>query len=69
MLQRWFARIPPALVLSGIFIRELLFGVGGVILAAPLTVAIFTAVKLLYVGDTLHERVEIVQDLPGTLHH
>jgi predicted PurR-regulated permease PerM len=59
MLQRRFARIPPALILSGIFASQLIFGFGGMVLAAPLTVAIFAAAKILYLRDTLKQKVEL----------
>jgi predicted PurR-regulated permease PerM len=59
MIQRRFVRIPPALMLIGIMATGLVFGPAGVIVAAPLTVAIFVAVKLFYVRDTLQEETEM----------
>ncbi|HVZ91072.1 MAG TPA: AI-2E family transporter, partial [Rhizomicrobium sp.] len=59
LLQRWFVRIPPALILSSIIASQLVFGVGGVMLAAPLAVAIFAGVKVLYIRDTLHEPADL----------
>lgn len=61
VLQWRFARVPPAVILAGIFACQLVFGFGGLVLAAPLTVAIYAAAKILYLQDTLHQRVE----LPG----
>lgn len=58
MLQRRFALIPPAVILAGIFACQLVFGLGGVVLAAPLTVAIYAAAKLLYQRNTLNQDVE-----------
>ena len=52
-LQRWFVRIPPALILFGIFAIGTLLGSVGVILAAPLTVAIYVMVDVFYVQDIL----------------
>lgn len=64
MLQRWFVRIPPAVVLTGIFASQLLFGFAGIILAAPITVAVFAAVKVLYMRDTLKQDVEMPTETP-----
>ncbi|MBV8977050.1 MAG: AI-2E family transporter [Alphaproteobacteria bacterium] len=64
MLQRWFVRIPPALILIGIFIAQLIFGFWGVVLAAPVVVAVFTAVKVLYVRNALHKPAEIPDTVP-----
>lgn len=55
LLQRQFVTIPPALVLIGIAAADLLFGISGVVLAAPLTVAVYIAVKMTYVEDPLEE--------------
>lgn len=58
-LERYFVRIPPALVLIGILASGTIFGLFGIMLAAPLTAAIFTAVKVFYVRDTLGQHTEI----------
>lgn len=62
LLQRHFVHIPPVLILISLFMTPLIFGPPGFLLAAPLTVVIFTAAKALYVRDTLGEPV----DLPET---
>jgi len=59
LLQRRFALIPPALILAGIFACQLIFGFGGLVLAAPLTVALYAAAKILYLQDTLKQPVTI----------
>lgn len=64
LLQRWFVLIPPALILTGIFASQLLFGFAGIILAAPVTVAVFAAVKVLYMRDTLKQDVEMPEKPP-----
>lgn len=64
MLQRHFIRIPPALVLIGILTWGFLFGTFGVVIATPLTVTVFIAVKLFYVRDTLGERADIPDKSP-----
>lgn len=58
ILQWRFARVPPAVILSGIFACQLIFGFGGLVLAAPLTVALYAAAKILYLHDMLHQPVE-----------
>jgi predicted PurR-regulated permease PerM len=64
LLQRWFVRIPPALVLIAIVASQMLFGVPGIILAAPLIVVIYTATKFLYVGATLKQHVDLPTEAP-----
>jgi len=59
LLQRRFVHIPPALILMSILFSQLLFGPLGVMFAAPIAVFTYTAVKLLYVRDTLNEQVEL----------
>jgi predicted PurR-regulated permease PerM len=48
VVQRWFVGIPPALMLLGIFAGQLIFGLPGVILGGPMTVAIFAGIKMVY---------------------
>jgi predicted PurR-regulated permease PerM len=64
LLQLWFVRIPPALILGSIFACQLLFGLAGVMLAAPLAVTVFAAVKVLYLRNTLHQAVELPKEIP-----
>lgn len=59
LIQERFVSIPPAVMLIGITASGLIFGLIGVLFAAPLTVIIFVAVKLLYVQETLEEETEI----------
>lgn len=61
VVQRHMVDLPPALLLFTVVAIGLLFGLPGVILAAPITVAVYVLVKLLYVRETLgHET-----DVPG----
>jgi predicted PurR-regulated permease PerM len=53
VVQRNMVNIPPALLLFSVVVAGLLFGILGVVLAAPLTVVIYVAVKTLYVRRTL----------------
>ncbi len=55
MIERYFVTIPPALILSGIVVSDLLFGTIGVIMAAPITVVVYMAAKMIYVEDPLDE--------------
>jgi len=58
LVERKFVTIPPALILLGLVVVELIFGTGGVILAAPITVVIFVLVKMRYVDDPLEQEEE-----------
>jgi predicted PurR-regulated permease PerM len=55
LVERHFVTIPPALILTGIVICDLLFGTMGVVLAAPITVVVYMGVKIIYVEDPLEE--------------
>lgn len=55
LVERHFVTIPPALILSGIVVCDFLFGTIGVVLAAPITVVVYMAVKMIYVEDPLEE--------------
>jgi predicted PurR-regulated permease PerM len=55
LIERYFVTIPPALILGGLVAVDLLFGTVGLIVAAPMTVAIYIAVKMAYVEDPLGE--------------
>ncbi|MFC3128985.1 AI-2E family transporter [Coralloluteibacterium stylophorae] len=61
LVQQRAVELPPALLLFALIGAGLLFGVLGVLLAAPLTVVIFVLVKRLYVRETLGEDT----DVPG----
>jgi predicted PurR-regulated permease PerM len=62
MIQRHMILIPPALTLLGIAAVAYLFGSYSVVLAAPLVIAIFIAIKRLYIRDTLGEPTELPRD-------
>jgi predicted PurR-regulated permease PerM len=55
LIQRHFVTIPPAVILTGIVAVDLLFGTVGIILAAPITVAVYMAIKMVYVDNPLDE--------------
>ena len=54
IVQRYAVDLPPALLLFSVVAGGSLFGVVGVLFAAPLTVTAFVLVKRLYVRETLH---------------
>lgn len=53
LVQQKLAELPPVVTLFAIALAGVLFGVPGLIVAAPLAVAIQTSVEELYVKDTL----------------
>jgi predicted PurR-regulated permease PerM len=53
LLERHFITIPPALILIGIVVVDLIFGTAGIVLAAPLTVVAYVLIKACYVEDPL----------------
>ena len=55
VVQERMVSIPPALLLFAVLALGLLFGPLGLVVAVPLTVALFVAVKKLYVRQTLGE--------------
>jgi predicted PurR-regulated permease PerM len=55
LVERKFITIPPALILLGLVMVEIIFGAGGLILGAPITVVVFVLVKMLYVEDPLEQ--------------
>lgn len=61
LIQRWTINIPPVLLLLGVIAMGTLFGLAGVIFAAPLVVAVYVLVKRLYVREAL----DTFTPLPG----
>ncbi|MGD9738620.1 MAG: AI-2E family transporter [Bauldia sp.] len=55
LLQRQIVAIPPVLLLFSLVALGLLFGIPGIVVAAPLTVAIYVGVREFYVRDLLKE--------------
>jgi predicted PurR-regulated permease PerM len=53
LIQQRVVSLPPALTMFAIFAAGALFGVAGILLAAPLTVAGYVLVKRLYVREAL----------------
>lgn len=59
LVQQRMVNLPPALTIFSLVTFAVLFGVGGVLLAEPLTVLFFVLVKKLYVRDVLGEKTLI----------
>ncbi len=62
LIQQRAVEIPPALLLFALVAGTLLFGVSGILLAAPFTVVLFMLVKRLYVREALNTRTSIPGD-------
>lgn len=59
LVERRAVSLPPVLILVGTIALSLLFGVLGLIFAAPLLVVLMVWTKMLYMQDTLDERVPV----------
>ncbi len=59
LLERKMVEIPPALLLFAVVGVGLLFGILGVLVAAPLTVVAYVLVKKLYLRQTLGEETHV----------
>lgn len=59
MIQKQAVDVPPAVLHFTVVAAGTLFGALGVLLAAPLTIAVFVLVKRIYVKTLLGKDVEI----------
>ena len=59
LLQKRMADVPPVLLLLSVVAVGTILGVGGLVLAAPITVVAFVAVQKLYVRQTLGNPTEV----------
>jgi predicted PurR-regulated permease PerM len=59
LIQKRAVNLPPVVMLFAILVAGVLFGALGVVLAVPLAVVVYVAVKRLYVRDALGDDVEI----------
>lgn len=62
LIQEQAVSIPPALLISAQVVAGVLAGLLGVLLATPLAVTVTVVVQMLYVEDTLGDRVEVLGD-------
>ena len=65
LIQGQAVHLPPALILVVQVLLGALLGVLGLLVAAPLTVALVVLLKLLYVQDTLGDRNVVVEVKPA----
>ena len=65
VLQRRIVSIPPALLLLSFVALGTIFGAFGIIVAAPLSIAIFILVREFYVGDLLAEGDQLSEPKPA----
>ena len=55
VIARRIVELPPVIFLLSLVALGIVFGIGGIIIAAPLTVVAYTLVRELYVRDLLKE--------------
>jgi len=65
VLQRRIVSIPPVLLLLSFVALGSIFGAFGIVVAAPLSIAIFILVREFYVGDLLSERNQLAEGPTG----
>lgn len=65
LVQQNTAGLPPVLAIAAVTLIGALFGVLGLVVAAPLAVAGMVLVKMLYVEDALGDRLEVPGAGPG----
>lgn len=65
LVEKKAVSIPPVITLFGVLALGVIFGVLGVLLAAPLTVVIYVLVKQLYVREALGEATHVPGE-PGS---
>ena len=59
VLQRRIVSIPPVVLLLSFVALGIVFGVAGIVVAAPLSIALFILVREFYVGDLLAGRDQL----------
>ena len=64
LLQKRMADVPPVLLLLSVVVVGTVLGLGGLVLAAPITVVAFVAVQKLYVRETLGNPAEVPGEKP-----
>jgi predicted PurR-regulated permease PerM len=62
LVQQKVATLPAAVTLFAIVAAGVLFGIAGVVLAAPLTVVVYVLIKQLYVREALHTATPVPGD-------
>ena len=64
MLQKRMADVPPVLLLLSVVAVGTVLGLGGLLLAAPITVVAFVAVQKLYIRQTLGNEAKVPGEEP-----
>jgi len=59
MIQKHAVNVPPAVLLFAVFAAGILFGVVGVLLAAPLTIVTYVFVQRIYVRELLGKPISV----------
>jgi predicted PurR-regulated permease PerM len=59
LVQRYAVELPPAIFLFALLAFGVVFGIMGIVFAAPLTVVVYVLVKRLYVQEALKTPTEI----------
>ena len=62
MIQKHAVNVPPSVLLFAVFGAGMLFGVLGVLLAAPLTIIIFLFVQRIYVRTLLGKDLTVATE-------
>ena len=62
LVQQRAVDLPPALLLFALVAGGIVFGIVGILLAAPLTVVLYVMVKRLYVQEALHTQTPLPGD-------
>ncbi|WP_272910997.1 AI-2E family transporter [Falsiroseomonas oryziterrae] len=66
LVERRMVSLPPALLLFAVVAVGVVFGLPGILLAAPITVVAFVLVKKLYVRETLGRATEVPGEAEAT---
>jgi len=59
LVQQRTVDLPPVLIISAQIFFGIVFGFLGILLAVPLTAVVFVLIKMVYVEDTLGDRIEV----------
>lgn len=62
LIQRRSVDLPPPLTIGAVFVGGAAFGVLGLLIATPLLAVVMVLVKMLYLKEVLHQRVELPGD-------
>ncbi len=66
LLQDRMVNMPPVLAIAAVSLVGALFGILGMIVSAPLAVAVVAAVKMLYIEDILGDETTVLSEDEST---